>query len=262
VYFRDRPGPLLNTQQVTLPQLWKALDGVEALTIPHHTMKMPAVVDWTGTHDERTRRNFEIYSAHGLSEEFDPYHPLAMEQSLFTNPSTTSRRGTSAQQAWEDGLVLSTIASSDDHRAHPGQPHFGIVAVRAAALRRADVFDALHDRRTYATTGSRIVLDVSVAGIEMGGRGEAAGPVDIRCTARGTDVIDLVEVLRHAGGRPGFRVIASLRPLDETVDWSVGDEPPPGPAIYYVRLRQRTPVRGRVPMAWSSPVWLDVRGAG
>ena len=261
VYFRDRPGPLVSPRSVTLPQLWQALADSEALTIPHHTLKMPSLVDWTGLDDSRLVRNFEIYSAHGLSEAFDPYHPLAMEQSLFTNPSSTSRTGMSAQRAWEDGRRLSTIASSDDHRAHPGQPHFGLVAVRAVGLSREQVFDALVERRTYATTGARIILDFSVAGIDMGGQGSADVPVAVRCRARGTDVIESVEVLRHVAGQPGFQVINESRLMDEEIDWTFADEPEPGEAIYYVRLRQRSTIRERVAMAWSSPVWVSV-GAG
>jgi hypothetical protein len=78
VYFRGRPGPVVKRISSTLPELWKALADHEALTIPHHTLKMPPVVDWGPYNDPEMRRNFEIYSAHGLSEEFDPYHPLAI----------------------------------------------------------------------------------------------------------------------------------------------------------------------------------------
>ena len=257
VYFRDRPIQVGDTYSSTLPELWKALAGRRALTIPHHTMKMPAPVDWSDGDDPEQRRNFEIYSAHGLSEEFDPYHPLAFEQSLFTNPSSTQRTGTSAQRAWENGLELSAIASSDDHRAQPGLPHHGVAAVRATGLTRAEIFDALYERRTYATTGVRILLDFSVGGIEMGGRGAAPRPLEIHCAATGTDLIDLVEVLRHVAGRPGFRIVATLRPGEDRFEWRTTDDPGPGAAIYYARLRQRGMVRGVVAMAWSSPVWID-----
>ena len=140
VFFRGEPGPLLSPDRVTLAELWRALEGHQALTIPHHTMKMPRPVDWPIEEDnQQLRRNFEIYSGHGLSESYDPQHPLAFEQSLFTNPSQTFRGSMSAQKAWARGFELSTIASSDDHRAHPGQPQYGIVAVRARSLTRAGV---------------------------------------------------------------------------------------------------------------------------
>ena len=124
VYFRAAPGPLLSPERVTLPELWKSMTAGEALTIPHHTGKFPQPVR-VDDHDPELRRNFEIYSAHGLSEYYDPSHPLAFEQSDFTWASTSAEEGLFAQDAWKRGLVLSTIAASDDHRAHPGQTHWG-----------------------------------------------------------------------------------------------------------------------------------------
>ena len=32
---------------------------------------------------------------------------------------------------------------------------------------------------------------------------------------------------------------------------------PPARGLYYVRVRQRDLVHGRVAMAWSSPVWVE-----
>ncbi len=258
VYFRGDPVQVADEFNSTLPELWKALSTEEALTIPHHTMKTPAPIDWDDGDDPSLRRNFEIFSAHGLSEEFDPYHPLAIDQSLFTNASTTQHAGMSAQRAWEGGLQLSTIASSDDHRAQPGQPHQGLVAVLARDLTRADVFDALYERRTYATTGSRILLDFSVGGTGMGGRHTSGSrPVRVECSAVGTDRITLVEVLRHVEGVPGFPIVATRDPGADRFDWAFDDDPGEGGAIYYVRLRQREPIGGRIVMAWSSPVWVE-----
>ena len=256
VYFRGRPTFPGDEYTLTLPELWKALHGQDALTIPHHTLKMPDVVDWTGTHDSDLRRNFEIFSAHGLSEAFDPSHPLAVEQSQFTNNSVSSRRGTSAQQAWEDGLRLSTLASSDDHRAHPGMPQQGLVAVLATGLSRAEIFDAMRSRRTYGTTGVRVLLEFAVGGIAMGGEGLARRPLRVEASAVGTDIIELVEVLRLVEGRPGFRVLAEARPNADRFEWALDDDPGPAAAVYYLRLRQRGRVRGVAAMAWSSPVWI------
>ncbi len=258
VYFRGQPGRLI-AGSATLPDLWKALRAGEALTIPHHTMKMPAVIDWSRADDAALRRNFEIYSAHGLSEANDPSHPLAFEQSLFTNASETSKTGMSAQGAWERGLMLSTIAASDDHRAHPGQPHYGLAAVRARSLTREAIFDALHARRTYGTTGARIVLDFRAGGAAMGSQKESGGEVPIEFTAMGTDIVDEAEVLRHVRGRPGWEVVHRERPAREQVRIRFTDRAPKGSVIYYARLRQRALVRERIAMAWSSPVWLTVR---
>ena len=279
VYFRGAPGPLLSPSQVTLPELWAALTAGEALTIPHHTNKFPQPLAWDED-EPALRRNFEIYSAHGLSEAYDPDHPLAFEQSGFTNRSTSARTGISAQDAWMRGLRLSTIAASDDHRSQPGKPHWGLAAVRAPELTREAVFDALHARRTYGTTGQRILLDFRVNGAPMGSEIALAAPLPEPCagtspecgeraaataalaprfnvTAHGTDVIESVEILRYSEPDGGFRVIHDLRPAALDFTWSGRDAGFRDDAIYYLRLRQRSPVRGRAVMAWSSPVWVN-----
>jgi len=258
IYFRGKPGPLLSPDAVTLPELWRVLEAGQALTIPHHTLKMPEPIDWREADDPELRRNFEIYSGHGLSEAYDPQHPLAFEQSLFTNPSHTTKAGMSAQKAWSEGYRLSTIASSDDHRAHPGQPHYGLVAVRSQALTREGIFDALFERQTYGTTGVRIILDFTINDVAMGKSVEVGDTASVRVRAVGTDVIDSVEVLRHVKGKTGFQVIHQVSPSDHTISVHFDDHPPKGKAIYYVRLRQRQLVRDRIAMAWSSPVWVSV----
>jgi hypothetical protein len=62
-----------------------------------------------------------------------------------------------ARDAWAAGLPMGVIASSDDHEAHPGLPHFGLAAVYAPELTRDAIFAGLRTRRSYATTGVRII---------------------------------------------------------------------------------------------------------
>jgi hypothetical protein len=258
VFFRGEPGPLLDPETVTLPELWKALKAGETLTIPHHTLKMPEPIDWTIAHNSDFQRNIEIYSGHGSSEEYDPTEPLAYEQSLFTNPSQTTKTGMSAQKAWIQNHQLSTIASSDDHRGHPGQPQYGIAAVRASALTRDAIFDGLYKKQTYGTTGVRILLDFSVNNIAMGGHATVKKKAPIHARAVGTDIIERIEVLRHTENQPGFQIIRQASPADEIVTLDFEDHPPGASAIYYVRVWQRALVRERLGMAWSSPIWVKL----
>lgn len=254
VYFRGDPGPLFAPRETSLPALWAALEEGSALTVPHHTGKFPPI-DWEAQ-DPRFQRNFELYSAHGLSEALDREHPLAFEQSDFTAPGRSIDRPQYAQDAWARGLVLSSLAASDDHRAHPGQPHFGLTAVRASALTRDGIFDALHGRRTWATTGQRILLDFSVDGTPMGSRGELQGPASFELSVLGTDTLEWVDVLRWLPGEERFTVIETLRPEADRLQWTGEDATEASEAIYYVRVRQEAKVRGRAVMAWSSPVWV------
>lgn len=255
VYFRGKPGSLLAPDRLSLPDFWKELSAGEALTIPHHTGKMPSPLIWSPQNPE-FRRNIEIYSAHGLSEVYDPTNPLSFENSDFTAPARSVDGAQFAQDAWMEGLQLSSIASSDDHRAQPGKPHWGLVAVRAKGLTREEIFDAIYERRTYATTGSRIILDFSVSGAPMGQEVEARNRPLLEVTAHGTDEIDAVEILRYASVQGGFQVIFRMEPGSQDFEWSTIDESFREDSIYYVRVKQAAEVWGRAAMAWSSPVWV------
>ncbi|MGH9162098.1 MAG: DUF3604 domain-containing protein [Vicinamibacteraceae bacterium] len=255
VHFRSRPGPLLAPESATLPDLWKALTAGDALTIPHHTGAFPDGVRWK-PHDPEFQRNFEIYSAHGLSEAYQPDHPLAFEQSDFTAPRRSARAPQFAQDAWMAGLMLSTLAASDDHRAHPGRPHWGLSAVSATGLTRAEIFDALYNRRTYGTTGVRILLDFRINGEPMGTRISTQRLPLLEVEAHGTDVIEKLEVLRYSRTDGGFEVIYSIEPHALDFHWKDRDRTFRDDSIYYVRLRQTGMVRNRIAMAWSSPIWV------
>jgi hypothetical protein len=256
VYFRGAPGPLIAPEDHRLPALWEMLTAGDALTIPHHTGKMPQGVDF-GIHDERFRRNFELYSGHGLSETFDPGHPLSFERSTFTSPARSQNAPAHFQDALRKGLVLSTVAASDDHRSHPGLPHWGLTAVFAPELTRDAVFQALHDRRTYATSGQKILLDFQIDGVPMGQMVATNDAPVIEVSAVGTDVISRVELLCHRAGDHRFRVIKSWHPDEAHFSGSFTDSDFGARGTYYVRLRQAAPVRDRIGMAWSSPIWVS-----
>lgn len=261
VYFREAPGALINPQTATLPELWAALEAGNALTIPHHTGKFPKGVEFDLVNEE-LRRNFELYSGHGLSEVYDPSHPLAFEASDFTHDSKSAEGAVNVQDAWRLGLKLSVIASSDDHRAQPGNAMYGLAALRATSLTRNDIFQALYDRHTYATTGAKIILYFDVNGVPMGQNAPPQDVAKVHIRAHGTDAIDWVEVLRLLPGEEKFSVVQRWEP--KALDFEANWDDPDGKlgAIYYTRLRQSKLVHKRVAQAWSSPVWIGVEGEG
>ena len=261
VYFRGKPGPLVAEGDVSLPGLWDALTAGQALTIPHHTGKMPFPIFWY-PHNSEFDRNIEIYSAHGLSECYEPSHALSFENSTFTDPSKSVKGPQYVQDAWAQGLQLSTVASSDDHRAHPGQPHYGLAAVAATGLTRAEIFDSLYGRQTYGTTGAKILLEFSIDGQPMGCQVVVRGRPSLRIEAHGTAEIEALEVLRHSKSERMFIVLRTLHPGTPDFTWSGTDETFTQDSIYYVRLRQAGLIRGRIAMAWSSPIWVRANTHG
>ena len=271
VYFRGGEGALRYHDEENPEEIWERgerenLEG-EMFTIPHHTggFARPGggvKHDWR-IHDPRFRPAIEIYSSHGLSEEYAPDHPLSMDVSDFTF-NGPGDPGNYTVDAWLAGLKLGTIGSSDNHAAQPGKEGYGTMAVWAPALTREAAFDAIRNRRTYGSTGSRIYLEFSVNGASMGGEISIASsePVEVRVEALGTGPLRWIHILRADFDRPeaGFSVVhqewfpGSSAPLDFNLDWT--DATPPARAIYYVRVRQRDLVHGRVAQAWSSPVWV------
>lgn len=268
VYFRGDSGPVVGDDTGTLLDLWEALDVGNALTIPHHTgvcfspTTEGSIVggqcpnpDWRH-HNPEFRRLIEIYSGHGLCETYDPTHPLSYENCDFSIDS--SNKGPHyARDAWDLGQQLGVIASSDNHRGTPGRSETGQAGVWAGELTREAIFDALRDRRTYGTTGARILLDFSANGVPMGLDLRSTGPCRLAIEAHGTDEIDYVELIAGDLQVPSYRVLQrwTVSALDFSTEFT--DSAPPHRGLYYVRLRQRSHHRGRVVMAWSSPIWVN-----
>ena len=111
-----------------------------------------------------------------------------------------------AQEYLLRGHQVGLVAASDDHLSHPGYSapnrntlaqRGGLAAVLAPERSRDALFDALKERRTYATTGARIILDVTVNGVPMGQRADYAATREIEVRAIGTAPIDTVTLLRN-----------------------------------------------------------------
>ena len=271
VYYRGGAGPLHYQDEENPEEIWQRaareqLEG-KMFTIPHHTggFARPGggvKHDWR-IHDPRFRPSIEIYSSHGLSEEYAPDHPISMDVSDFTF-NGPGDPGNYTVDAWLAGLKLGVIGSSDNHGSQPGKEGFGTMAVWAPELTREAAFHAIRNRRTYGATGSRIYLEFTVNCEPMGGETTIADgqPVNVHVEALGTGPLRWIHVLRADLDRPdaGFSVVrqewfpGSSAPLDFSLDWI--DDTPPARAIYYVRVRQRDLVHGRVAQAWSSPVWV------
>lgn len=170
-----------------------------------------------------------------------------------------------AQGALQRGLKLGFVGMSDGHFGMPGYDNWAqhgrtpelaqrnysvqsaITAFLTPELTRAAVFQALRDRRVYATTGQRILLDVTVNGAAMGSEVRSPGPPALRAAIHGTAPIALVDVIR--GDRRVLRVEGGGR-RDLALDW-VDPAPLAGETWYYLRVTQED-----FSLAWSSPIWV------
>jgi len=226
----------------TVEDVWRALHALgegRAMVTAHHT------ADWR-YHDPVLQRLAEIYSKWGTCEY--PGNPLDRR------PAIPPREY--VQEALGMGHRLGIIAGGDTHDSRPGNQgpepfglEFpdGLTAVFATSLTRQAIWDALWHRRTYGTTGARILLQFEVNGVSMGGEAPRSGQSEIRIEAMGTAPIRLVELIRNN------EVVHRWQDVGEFLSVEHRDNAPSPVAAcyYYVRLTQED---GQ--MAWSSPVWL------
>ncbi len=227
--------------------LWRALQGIEAITVPHHP-KFLGGQDWSYRNDAM-QPVVEICSQWGVSEEGGPG---------------------SVQAALLMGHRFGFIGGTDTHKGQPGHgPHNlnegnGLAGVYARDLTRRGIFDAIAARRCYATDGLRILLDYELTTgdctLKMGQEGVLSeGPRRLSIEVATCGALAEVEVLRNcevvetltAGGRSGRLEWVDTDDLEAHLirKTPFGDRPF---AFYYVRVTQ-----GDGRRAWGSPIWLS-----
>jgi hypothetical protein len=170
------------------------------------------------------------------------------------------------QRALRHGYRPAVIGSEDTHLPTLGAPmqahnFFGrfmvelnirdtglgsgpAAAVWAERCERQAIWRAVRERRTYATTGARIILHVRVNGLWAGDAGAVEAPVAIDIRAHACAPVERIDLLRDD------RCLYSWSPGTLDVEVSHIDARPLRQGAYYVRLRQ---VDGEY--AWSTPVW-------
>lgn len=250
------------------------VDAFEVMIIPHHTginfgdlprRDSGSAIDWDAADDNGLRPVMEIYSHHGQSEIYNPQHLLAYEWNRMRNPerrANTSMPGPFyARNYWMQGKRIGVIASSDEHSGQAGRRHGGIAAVFAEELTREGIFQALRQRRCYATSGERILLEFMVDDYSMGecGTKKKGDEVGITLNVWGTDTLLRVEILRYRFGTDkSFVPVVSVSPRPESMDTELTHRDSIETAsIYYARVVQE-PISWPG-MAWTSPIWIDVQ---
>lgn len=282
VYFLDDDRPLfrcveLNSRPseekgMTPTQLWSLLrrEEAEAITVPHHPSLTQFPVDWD-FYDPEFDRLVEITSIWGNFE----YHG-----NLYECPNSHNLPGHFVQDVLTLGNKLGIIGGGDTHDCHPGSDarvvikrnapqnvkvnplgrgfvkYFrhnplgcGLAAVYAKELTREAVFDALKERRCYATTGAKILVDFRMDNHMMGEEYSISTPdshPEISVKVRGTAKIDKIAVVKNSRTIHTHRGKGSF----ESFRWT-DEEIAKAENHYYIRVTQTD---GQ--MAWSSPIWV------
>lgn len=172
--------------------------------------------------------------------------------------------GSSVRSALAAGHRFGFTGGTDNHDGWPtrgnlwglysmGSVYVGLTAVQAPELTREAIFQALRNRRTYATSGARIVLDFTLNGEHPMGREAKLAPGTLRrfgVVVKGTAPLERVEIISQGAKLASIDAKGST---DLVTEWT--DPRPDAPlddCYYYLRVRQTD---GHC--AWSSPIWVD-----
>jgi hypothetical protein len=215
-----------------LQEFTRSYDGV---LIPHHVAKVFAPYNWD-YFDPGVERVVELCSVHGIFE---------------SHEGNEERRDMVEGKFIQDGLArgyrFGFIGASDFHNCFEAMyGEYGLTGVYAAGLDSDAIFEALRKRRTFALTGSRIVVDFRCNGHLMGEEIEGASKLDFTGYAASADSIVSIEIV--SGGRTVFSKATSGP--DASVAWTV--DAPDSDAYFYLKTKT-----ARGDFAWSSPIWSN-----
>jgi hypothetical protein len=228
----DHAAEKVKTVAELMERLARLLRDKDVLCIPHFGGRR-GNPRW---HDPRVQRLIEVYSDHQRSEAW-------------------------ANTFLAAGHRVGIMASTDNHYGNPGygylkiQPDWrkqeigtSLIAVYAAERTREAIFHALYDRRTYATSGARIILDVRANGQPMGSELRAAEAPLLEVLVIGTANIDRIEIKKNgkvAHVEPGQRDAMRF-------EWRDPAFQPDQSCYYVVRVVQKDNEE-----AIASPIWVD-----
>ena len=191
----------VETDRIRIGDLYEtfAERGIDALTVCHvgGRRALPSAIDprWTPV--------LELTSVHGWFEWF-------------------------ALDVIRAGHDVGFVAASDDHSGRPGASfpsldvfgvRSGLAAVRADGLSRRSIIAAMRRRDVYATTGERILLDVSAEDARMGDIIEGSSAPRIEVAVHGTAPIEAIDVLGLEGTLATWRPEGALDRRRLRVSW-------------------------------------------
>lgn len=163
----------------------------DALLLPHHIGYGPGHrgINWRSFDGSRSPA-VEIYSGHGGSERegapFPMYHTMGPR--CHEGLASTGLR---------EGHRFAFTAGTDHHAGYPGSYGNGRTAIIADKLTQDSLWTALRNRRCYAVTGDKILIDLRLADAEMGDVIRKPLRATVECRVVGEDVLDRVDLIRN-----------------------------------------------------------------
>ncbi len=260
VIYETPGGPLYRPTEGISDSIREFVDlmaKTNGLLFAHHVSRASAGgTDWSYV-NIRVEPAVEIASSWGRFEYYqNPGHIRVPEL-----------KNSSVQDAWRMGWRLGVIGGSDGHNLF-GDRIQGLTGIYATELTRPALFEAIRNRRCYATSGEPITLDFRVNGHLMGSEITSDAAL-VEASVEGTAKLLSVEVVKYSERSYQAVYQAPVDGLRSKAWWR--DPQFTSDAFYYLRVRQEAApgIRERYAsakpnpfpdeMAWSSPIWVTKR---
>lgn len=255
----------------SLEKIYKSFSPKELISIPCFTMGKGFEFNFA-EHNPDFERVAEIYNSWGSSEctakEGNELSISAQKKSGISESAEGSIQNALLKNhrfgfvagGLDDRGVYSDLYESDQMQYPPG-----LTAIIATEHSRSALAEAVYNRSCYATTGEKIILGLSLAGLPMGSEISTATKHGLRVNRHlsgyvaGTGNIAKLEIVRNGKVIKTFEgdgkywlqfTYDDMTPIEKVVI-DAKDKKPPF-VYYYIRLIQED---GN--MAWSSPIWVD-----
>ncbi len=252
IYYPHLDAPLFRPYDISrlpssfhhLPEVIEKVKSLKGLIIYHQHAKGNRI------YDPDVTRLIEIYSIWGCAEY--PENPLPLRPVR----SGIDYHGHTAQDYLKKKWILGFTGGSDCHAGHPGRTDWlrigkaylnGLTGLWAESLTREKIWEALFNRRCYATTGQRSILkfkwgDKWMGEVIKGNPSQNSFYIEIYAESR----IRKIEIIRNNS------VLYSFSNRGNFFEKEIEDSSPlPHFSYYYVRVEEEN---NR--FIWSSPIFF------
>ena len=147
----------------------------------------------------------------------------------------------------------------------------GITGLFATNLTRQNIWNSLHNRLTYATTGAKILVYFYCNDQPMGSDVQISPDQMLQFDFEilGTDLIEKVELIKYDNQEKAYSTVFTQEPNLQIYQGSFTENAPQEEALYYLRIQQKNPhkyvyntpnsVKEDYHQAWASPIWIQVQ---
>lgn len=224
--------------------LWKFLHqkNINCTTIPHHPADEMHPLDWD-VHDEKYVSVVELFQCRGNCE-----YPGCPREKNVERHFPTKYKKAFVNYALEVKKYQLGFIASGDHNSMG----VGVAALWVKEHSREGILDALKNRRCFATTGDKIIIDFRLNGAMQGSEIKISDIPKLTFIVKGQRELAKVEILRNSKVIKEYVFFKSETTFStEFFDTDFKQENEV--LYYYVRATQKNNE-----IAWSSPVWIEI----